>query len=183
MFSKIEIAGIALSVTVMTGALYLATKTDTVTETPELGKTNEIGKVFVKNEGDETANLRKAIVGAADGAGNLNKLIVDDVVLGNGDEVKSGDTVTVHYVGTLQNGQEFDNSNKRGTPFTFTVGEGKVIKGWEEGIVGMKKGGKRILVIPSDLGYGANGYGPIPGGASLVFAIDLIDIKTTEAKS
>lgn len=88
--------------------------------------------------------------------------------------------MTVHYIGTLQNGQEFDNSNKRGEPFTFTVGEGRVIKGWEEGIVGMKVGGKRILVIPAAMGYGQKGYGPIPPGANLVFAIDLLEIKTRE---
>jgi FKBP-type peptidyl-prolyl cis-trans isomerase len=141
-----------------------------------------VGRVFVSDEGDQAGNLRDAIVSAADSTGNLSKLIVDDVIFGTGDEVKVGDTVTVHYIGTLQNGQEFDNSNKRGTPFTFTVGEGKVIKGWEEGIVGLKKGGKRILVVPSDLCYGDKGYGPIPGGANLVFAVDLLEIapKTNE---
>ncbi len=176
MFSKVEIAGIALSVTAMAAALYLVTKDDSSLALSSTSQTAEVGRVFVSDEGDEKNNLRDAIVSAADSTGNLSKLIVDDVVYGTGDEVKVGDTVTVHYIGTLQNGQEFDNSNKRGTPFTFTVGEGKVIKGWEEGIVGMKKGGKRILVVPSDLGYGDKGYGPIPGGANLVFAVDLLDI-------
>lgn len=176
MFSKVEIAGIALSVTAMAAALYLVTKDDSSLALSSTSQTAEVGRVFVSDEGDQKNNLRDAIVSAADSTGNLSKLIVDDVVYGTGDEVKVGDTVTVHYIGTLQNGQEFDNSNKRGTPFTFTVGEGKVIKGWEEGIVGMKKGGKRILVVPSDLGYGDKGYGPIPGGANLVFAVDLLDI-------
>ncbi len=176
MFSKVEIAGIALSVTAMAAALYLVTKDESSFALSSSSQTAEVGRVFVSDEGDEKNNLRDAIVSAADSTGNLSKLIVDDVVFGSGDEVKVGDTVTVHYIGTLQNGQEFDNSNKRGTPFTFTIGEGKVIKGWEQGIVGMKKGGKRILVIPADLGYGDKGYGPIPGGANLVFAVDLLEI-------
>ncbi|MFN3692813.1 MAG: FKBP-type peptidyl-prolyl cis-trans isomerase [Candidatus Paceibacteria bacterium] len=176
MFSKVEIAGIALSVTAMAAALYLVTKENGSLAVSSGTQTAEVGRVFVSEEGDQVNNLRDAIVSAADSTGNLSKLIIDDVIFGTGDEVKVGDTVTVHYIGTLQNGQEFDNSNKRGTPFTFTVGEGKVIKGWEEGIVGMKKGGKRILVVPADLGYGDKGYGPIPGGANLVFAVDLLEI-------
>ncbi len=176
MFSKIEIAGIALSVTAMAGALYIATKEP---DTNDTNVTVETDTVFVKDGGDEATNLREAIVGAADSTGNLAKLIIDDVTVGDGEGAAIGDTVTVHYIGTLQNGQEFDNSNKRGTPFTFTIGEGKVIKGWEEGVVGMKAGGKRILVIPSDKAYGDAGYGPIPGGANLVFAIDLLEIKTS----
>ncbi len=177
MFSKIEIAGIALSVTAMAAALYLITKDDSQISQSGNTQVAQSGVVFVAEEGDQESNLRTAIVDAADATGNLEKLIIDDVTIGNGDEVKVGDTVTVHYIGTLQNGQEFDNSNKRGQPFVFTVGEGKVIKGWEEGIVGMKKGGKRILVIPAAKAYGENGYGPIPGGANLVFAIDLLDIS------
>ncbi len=177
MFSKIEIAGIALSVTAMAGALYLITKDDAALTQSGTSQVANAGRVFVKEEGDAAENLRNAIVDAADSTGNLSKLIIDDVVFGTGDEAAIGDTVTVHYIGTLQNGQEFDNSNKRGTPFTFTLGEGKVIKGWEEGVLGMKTGGKRILVIPSDMGYGDKGYGPIPGGANLVFAIDLLEVK------
>lgn len=178
MFSKIEIAGIALSITAMAGALYLVTKENTSTSVAGLDQTASLGTVFVSEDGDQAANLKKAIVGAADGSGNLAKLIVDDVIFGTGEAVKIGDTVTVHYIGTLQNGQEFDNSNKRGQAFSFTLGEGKVIKGWEEGVVGMKKGGKRILVVPSSMAYGEAGYGPIPGGANLVFAIDLLEVKT-----
>ncbi len=178
MFSKVEIAGIALSVTAMAGALYLVTKDEASIATNGTSQVATAGTVFVKEEGDTEANLREAIVGAADANGKLAQLIVDDVVFGTGAEAKTGDTVTVHYIGTLQNGQEFDNSNKRGTPFTFTLGEGKVIKGWEQGVVGMKAGGKRILVIPAHLAYGDAGYGPIPGGANLVFAVDLLEIKS-----
>jgi len=178
MFSKIEIAGIALSVTAMAAALYLITQEDTNVAVVSVDtQTAQVGTVFVREEGDPEENLRSAIIDAADATGKLQDLIIDEVTIGTGDAVEVGDTVTVHYIGTLQNGQEFDNSNKRGTPFTFTLGEGKVIKGWEEGVLGMKEGGKRILVIPSDKGYGDAGYGPIPGKATLVFAIDLLEIQ------
>jgi hypothetical protein len=178
MFSKIEIAGIALSITAMAAALYLITKEDSqLTRTDGGTQVAQTGAIFVREDGDPEANLREAIVGAADAAGALENMIIDEVTIGTGEEANTGDTVTVHYIGTLQNGQEFDNSNKRGEPFTFTLGEGKVIKGWEEGVVGMKTGGKRILVIPSDKAYGDTGYGPIPGKATLVFAIDLLEVQ------
>ncbi|MCA9358758.1 FKBP-type peptidyl-prolyl cis-trans isomerase [Candidatus Kaiserbacteria bacterium] len=104
-------------------------------------------------------------------------MVIDDVKVGSGDEVKAGDTVSVHYAGTLKGGKEFDNSKKRGAPFEFTVGEGRVIKGWEEGLIGMKVGGERILVIPPEKAYGEQGIGPIPGNATLVFSIELLEIK------
>jgi FKBP-type peptidyl-prolyl cis-trans isomerase len=85
--------------------------------------------------------------------------------------------VSVHYIGTLQDGTEFDNSKKRGAPFEFKVGEGRVIAGWEEGLVGMQVGGQRVLVIPPEKAYGSNGVGPIPGNATLVFSIELLEIK------
>jgi peptidylprolyl isomerase len=104
-------------------------------------------------------------------------LIINDVVEGVGAIVETGDTVSVHYVGTLQNGQEFDSSKKRGTPLEFTVGAGQVITGWEQGLLGMRVGGERSLVIPPELAYGDRGIGPIPGGATLLFTIELLEIK------
>jgi len=105
------------------------------------------------------------------------KLIVVDEKVGAGAEVKNGDTVKVHYTGTLMNGKEFDSSRGKGKPFEFKVGTGGVIKGWDEGVLGMKVGGKRKLEIPADLGYGASGQPPkIPGGAGLKFDIELIEI-------
>ena len=108
---------------------------------------------------------------------NVSNMVIDDIKLGSGDEVKSGDTVAVHYVGTLQSGQEFDNSRKRGEPLEFVVGTGMVIEGWDKGLVGMRVGGQRTLVIPPEMGYGERGIGPIPGNATLFFAIELVDIK------
>jgi FKBP-type peptidyl-prolyl cis-trans isomerase len=99
-----------------------------------------------------------------------------DVVTGTGAEAKEGDKVTVQYVGTLFNGgKEFDTSWQKGrTPFQFTIGQGQVIQGWDQGIPGMKVGGRRVLVIPADLAYGAAGSPPtIPANAPLVFVVDL----------
>jgi FKBP-type peptidyl-prolyl cis-trans isomerase len=105
--------------------------------------------------------------------------VVDDVV-GKGKAVAKGDKVRVHYTGTLMNGKKFDSSRDRGTPFDFTVGAGGVIKGWDEGVVGMKVGGKRRLVIPEALGYGETGSSPdIPPKAGLKFDIELLEINPT----
>src|SRR5262245_50991431 len=98
------------------------------------------------------------------------KLEIKDVVVGTGQEAKDGDKVNVHYVGTLTDGKEFDASKQHGdTPFSFELGKGRVIKGWDEGVKGMKVGGKRTLVIPPHLGYGPRGTpgGPIPPNATL----------------
>jgi FKBP-type peptidyl-prolyl cis-trans isomerase len=102
----------------------------------------------------------------------------EDVRVGTGPEVRTGDTVHVQYTGTLMNGTKFDSSYDNGDePFTFTLGEGQVIKGWEEGVVGMRVGGKRKLRIPPELGYGASGNPPnIPGGAGLLFEVELVSI-------
>jgi protein-disulfide isomerase len=105
-------------------------------------------------------------------------LIVKDIAVGKSAAVKSGDTVTVHYVGTLTDGSEFDSSRKHGQPFTFEVGKGRVIKGWDQGLVGMKVGGRRKLTIPSDLAYGDRGMSTvIPPKSTLLFDIELLSIK------
>lgn len=96
---------------------------------------------------------------------------------GEGPEAKAGDLVYVHYTGTLADGTKFDSSVDRGTPFQFNLGAGMVIQGWDEGVAGMKIGGTRVLVIPSELGYGDRGAGAaIPPGAELHFQVELIDI-------
>jgi FKBP-type peptidyl-prolyl cis-trans isomerase FkpA len=105
------------------------------------------------------------------------KLEIEDTVVGKGREAKTGDTVHVQYTGTLMNGKKFDSSyDHGGDPFKFTLGKGEVIKGWDQGVVGMKVGGKRTLKIPSALGYGEKGSGSIPPNAGLNFDVELVSI-------
>jgi protein-disulfide isomerase len=104
-------------------------------------------------------------------------LIIKDVTVGTGPAVKAGDRVKVHYVGTLTDGTEFDQSRKHGQPLSFEVGRGVVIKGWDQGLVGMKVGGKRKLTIPPELAYGDRGVGPIPPKSTLLFDIELLAIE------
>ena len=101
-----------------------------------------------------------------------------DVTVGSGAEAQAGNTVSVHYTGWLTDGTKFDSSIDRGQPFSFSLGTGGVIAGWDEGVVGMKEGGKRLLVIPSDLAYGASGAGGvIPPNATLIFEVELLEVE------
>ena len=105
-------------------------------------------------------------------------LIKEDIVVGRGAIAGSGDDIVVHYVGWLVDGQQFDSSRARRDPLDFALGAGDVIKGWDQGIEGMKVGGKRRLTIPSDLAYGEHGCGGvIPPGATLVFEVELLEIS------
>ena len=102
---------------------------------------------------------------------------IEDVKKGSGEEARRGDAVTVHYTGRLQNGSVFDSSVKRNEPFSFRLGSHEVIDGWEQGIVGMRVGGRRKLTIPPELGYGRQGAGPIPPNATLIFDVELLSVK------
>jgi FKBP-type peptidyl-prolyl cis-trans isomerase FkpA len=122
----------------------------------------------------------------AQASGHVDKLTVIDHTVGNGAEAKPGMDVLVHYTGWLydenakdKHGTKFDSSRDRGTPFNFQLGAGRVIEGWDQGVAGMRVGGKRTLLIPAALGYGAEGAGgDIPPNASLVFDVELIDVST-----
>jgi peptidylprolyl isomerase len=106
------------------------------------------------------------------------KLEITDTQLGNGAEATAGKNVSVHYTGRLTNGSKFDSSLDRGRPFTFKLGAGMVIQGWDQGVAGMKVGGKRTLTIPPELGYGAGGFPPvIPPNSTLVFDVELLDVR------
>ncbi len=109
---------------------------------------------------------------------NMDELKIEDINIGTGTEAVSGKMVTVNYSGTLENGKKFDSSYDRGIPFSFNLGASEVIAGWDQGVVGMKVGGKRKLMIPASLGYGSSGAGEvIPPGATLIFEIELLKVE------
>ena len=100
----------------------------------------------------------------------------EDIKVGGGDEAKAGDFVRVHYTGTLVDGKKFDSSRDRDEPFEFQLGAGEVIKGWDQGVAGMKVGGQRKLTIPPQLGYGSRDMGAIPPDSVLLFDVELVEI-------
>ena len=107
----------------------------------------------------------------------MSQLQIESLKEGTGAEAKAGNTVTVHYVGTLTDGKKFDSSRDRGQGFTFKLGAGQVIKGWDQGVAGMRIGSMRKLTIPPDLAYGDRGFPPvIPPGSTLVFEVELLDV-------
>jgi FKBP-type peptidyl-prolyl cis-trans isomerase len=108
----------------------------------------------------------------------VTELQIEDLVVGTGVQAVAGKSVTVNYLGTLQNGTKFDSSYDHGTPFSFQLGAGEVIQGWDKGVLGMKVGGKRKLTIPPDLGYGTRGAGnAIPPNATLIFEVELLNVE------
>ncbi len=124
------------------------------------------------------ANAATAAIPAKNNGANMDELKIEDLKVGDGAEAKAGQNVTVHYVGTLTDGTKFDASTDRNEPFTFKLGAGQVIKGWDQGVAGMKVGGKRRLTIPPNLGYGARGAGGvIPPNATLMFDVELLGVK------
>lgn len=127
-----------------------------------------------QNAPQTTTEAKPAVAGATTTPSGLS---YTDLVAGAGASPTSGKNVTVHYTGWLEDGTKFDSSVDRGQPFTFRIGAGEVIPGWDEGVMSMKVGGKRKLIIPSQLGYGASGAGGvIPPNATLIFEVELLDV-------
>lgn len=108
--------------------------------------------------------------------GGAQSLVAQDEVVGTGEAAAVGSMVTVNYTGKFQNGTVFDTSIGK-QPFTFQLGAGQVIAGWDQGLQGMKVGGKRLLIIPPSLGYGPSDYGPIPGNSTLIFEVELLNVQ------
>ena len=131
---------------------------------------NIIG-LFTKN----SMNNNSSAAVAASSPSNNNGLIINDVVVGKGPEIKNSQLLTVNYVLSLSDGTVIQNSKDLGAPFKFTLGAGEVIQGWDQGLVGMKVGGIRTLVIPPELAYGSKQVGPIPPNSTLTFTIELLD--------
>lgn len=126
-----------------------------------------------KSANGVTQGSNMATTSAAEG-----QLQVQDEKVGTGAEAKAGDTVSVNYLGTLTSGQKFDSSYDRNEPFEFRLGSHQVIEGWEKGIMGMREGGKRVLIIPPEMAYGSEGAPPvIPPNATLKFEVELLDVK------
>ena len=135
-------------------------------------------KTFQVNQTVQNQEQKKSMNETIDVTGGVTELKIETTEEGSGTlVVKAGDTIAVHYTGTLLDGTKFDSSVDRGIPFEFTVGEGQVIQGWDEGLLGMKVGEKRTLTIPASMGYGARGAGSIPPNATLVFETELVEIK------
>ena len=150
-FEKKFLIAIALIIVIIFGAFFLLT-----------GKKSQKEEVEVTNGKEETV---------------VNELKIEDLVTGNGSEAVAGKKVTVNYKGTLENGTQFDSSYDRGVPFSFTLGAGEVIVGWDQGVAGMKVGGKRVLTIPPELGYGARSAGTIPPNSVLIFEVELLKVE------
>lgn len=129
----------------------------------------------IQNEGQQ--QLSTPNVQGAQNMQQATELKVEDVTVGTGTEAVAGKQVTVHYTGTLTNGQKFDSSKDRSKPFTFTLGAGQVIQGWDQGVAGMKIGGVRKLTIPPQLGYGSRAMGPIPANSTLLFDVELLKVE------
>ena len=129
-------------------------------------------------QAEETAQQNAPSTSDAPVVATSTGLKYQDLKVGDGPEAVSDKTVEVHYTGWLETGAEFDSSLKRDEPFSFRLGAGEVIEGWDQGVAGMKVGGKRKLIIPSELGYGQEGAGDaIPPGATLIFEVELLDVR------
>jgi len=134
-------------------------------------------EAIVANESTNSSNNSIADFAKYEESKNAEKVLIEDIVVGTGPEVKVGSQVSVHYRGWLTNGQVFDESYGRGEPFSFIPGERRVITGWEEGTIGMQPGGKRRLVVPPVAGYGSRPVGTIPANSVLVFDIELLEVR------
>jgi FKBP-type peptidyl-prolyl cis-trans isomerase len=189
---------VALAVIVVLGFLFFGTKvfsvitknplTATATSTTTMEDTNpatDQTQTTAAGGSSQAIPVGTVESSAVEGIpANVTQLMSKDIKVGTGATAQAGDSVTVQYVGMLTNGTVFDASANHGTTgFTFNLGAGQVIKGWDEGVVGMKVGGTRELVIPASLGYGAQAVGSIPANSTLVFEVELLNVAPGAASS
>ena len=122
-------------------------------------------------------NLLNLSMNTEASSGASQGVIIKDVLVGTGPVAEAGDTISAHYIGRLTDGRVFDSSRDRGVPISFILGVGQVIQGWDKGLLGMKVGGKRVLTIAPEFGYGSRSVGTIPANSTLVFEVELLDVK------
>lgn len=187
-YARVKNASLVLAVAIMAVAAAALTACSkpaqepaTQTQTQPAQTQTDSSQAADQGQADATASDQAAQTQPAEESGPTSKdvkeLKIKDVKKGSGPAAKSGDSVTVNYTGWLANGTKFDSSVGK-QPFTFTIDAGQVIKGWDKGVAGMKVGGKRRLIIPSDLGYGPQGYPPvIPQNATLIFDVEMLKIN------
>lgn len=170
MNKNIVITVIIIIVIVLVGGIYLMFNKNQSTGNNQNNSTQQETQNSMTNQEQNSNNNPSSF--------DIQGMKVEVLQQGSGNGAKSGDTVTVNYVGTLQNGTKFDSSIDRGTPFSFKLGENSVIQGWELGILGMKAGEKRKLTIPPQLGYGSQAVGNvIPANSTLIFEVTMIKIN------
>ncbi len=161
------IAFIIIAVVVIGGGMWYNQKLD-----------NAVKQQAAADEAKAQEAVAAAQAAEAQQIADFQKNNVKDVRVGTGAEAQRGEFVTVNYEGKFTNGKVFDTSYGK-HPFTFQLGGGQVIRGWDWGLLGMKVGGKRTLTIPPDLGYGSKDYGPIPASSTLLFSVELLDVTST----
>jgi FKBP-type peptidyl-prolyl cis-trans isomerase len=176
MINKLEAVGIFVCVGIMAIALFLMRFDSNASFLSQADGESQAASVIV-SEDESKEDLSASLKETMDQNGTVTALLIDDIVEGTGKAVEEGSVVRVHYIGTLQNGEQFDNSYLRGEPFSFKVGAGDVIEGWDQGLLGMKEGGQRIIVVPAEMAYGNRVVGPIPANSTLVFAIELVEVN------
>jgi FKBP-type peptidyl-prolyl cis-trans isomerase len=175
---------VALAVIVALGLLFFGPQVFTLFNHSTATAVTSATTTMQDDQTSDQTSLGQTAQTSAGGASgipqNPTELMMSDQTIGTGDVAEPGDQVTVSYVGMLTDGTVFDASANHGGSFTFTLGGGQVIKGWDEGVAGMKVGGKRELVIPASLGYGAQANGPIPANSTLVFEIELLKVQAPQ---
>jgi peptidylprolyl isomerase len=175
------IAGVIVLAIIIAAFYFLAKPKVTTAPTNEGSSAQNYSNMQISTDQGNVSSSGSAAASAGNNSNNQTKMDqvkIDILKQGAGAESKNGDALTVDYVGTLEDGTKFDSSIDRGTPFSFTLGVGQVIVGWDEGMVGMKVGEERKLTIPASLGYGAGGVpGVIPGNATLIFDVTLLKIN------
>lgn len=150
--------------------------------TKQESETQEQPKTETQSQTSTTESTTQQATSPSDAGSKMKKeesakLKIEEIKKGSGKEATTGKTVTVHYTGTLSDGKKFDSSLDRGQPFSFQLGIGQVIKGWDQGLIGMKVGGKRKLTIPPELAYGNRDVASIPANSTLIFDVELLDVK------